>query len=326
MSKTTLNYPVFDGEKILEKHSIVIENGVITTIGEAEDTDSNYLLIPGLIDSHTHISTEKQLQTMLKNGVTAACDVSAPASLVNHSKQFTIIPSAGMAMGVPNGRSYVKKAIEEGARYIKVLLFEPNLMPKAVLKSICQAAHENSLKVAVHATSVKAERMAVTCGADILLHVPMKEELPEAFAEELAENGIVVAPTLVMMETFAHSKRNGYIPEHYQNAENAVRTLHRCGVTILAATDANAGDFAPPVPYGSSMHREMELLCRAGLSPIEVLASATGKTAQVFGIDGFGSVKAGKKANLLLIEGRPDKDITAVRNIRQIWINGEQIV
>lgn len=326
MSKVTLNYPLFDGEKIIENASVDVENGIITSVAEAESVDSRYLLMPGLIDAHTHMSTEEQIERMLKNGITATCDVSAPYSLIATSRQLTIVPSAGMTMGTLNGRGYVNKAIESGAKYIKVLLFEPNLMPKTVLKNICQAAHEHNLKVAVHATSVKAEKMAVDCGADILLHVPMKEKLPEELAKEIVERGIAVAPTLVMMEAFAHSGRNGYVPDDYHNAENAVRTLYKCGVTILTATDANIGSFAPAVAYGTSIHREMELLTKAGLTPIEVLTSATSKTATVFGIDGLGSVAEGKKATLLLIDGRPDKDSTSISNIKQIWIDGEQIV
>lgn len=324
MSTATLNYPLFDGEKIIENASVKTENGIITAVTEVQNVDSRYLLMPGLIDAHTHISTEYQVSEMLKCGIVAACDVSAPSGLVAGSKDLTIISSAGMSVGTFSGKGYVKRAIESGAKYIKVLLFEPNLMPKAALKSICISAHEQDLKVAVHATSTKAERMAIECGADILLHVPMKEELPESLAQEIAERTVAVAPTLVMMETFSHSGRGGYLPEHYKNAEDAVRTLHKCGVTLLAATDANDGSFAPAVSYGTSLHREMELLCGAGLEPIEVLAAATSSVCKVFGIDGLGSVPVGKKATLILIDGRPDKDITTIKNISQIWTDGER--
>lgn len=326
MSAITLNYPLFDGKRIIKNAAVTVENGIITAVTEAESANDNYLLMPGLIDAHTHMSDEQQITKMLKNGVVATCDVCAPMPLIKNEENFTIISSAGMTMGTLNGKGYVKKAIESGAKYIKVLLFEPNLMPKAALKSICESAHEHMIKVAVHATSVKAEAMAIECGADILLHVPMKEELPSELAVVMAERGTVVAPTLVMMETFANSGKNGYIPEHYKNAENAVRTLHNCGVTILAATDANVGSFAPAVAYGSSMHREAELLCKAGLTPIEVLESATSKVAKVFGINNIGNIAEGKRADLILVEGRPDKNITAINNIKHIWINGGQIL
>ena len=326
MSKRILQYPLFDGEKIIENASVTVEDGRITAVAEAESVDSRYLLMPGLIDAHTHMTSAYQITAMVKSGILATCDVCAPRELVANAKELTILSSTGMTMGTPSGKGYVKKAIESGAKYIKVLLFEPNLMPKVTLKSICTTAHGSDLKVAVHATSVKAERMAMECGADILLHVPMKEELPDSLAKEMAARGIAVAPTLVMMEAFARSGRNGYLPEHYQNAENAVRTLHESGVTLLAATDANDGSFAPAVEHGTSMHREMALLAKAGLAPLAVLAAATSQVCAVFGMDGLGSVTVGKRAALILIDGRPDKDVTAIKNIKQIWIDGEQIL
>lgn len=325
MSRITLNYPLFDGRNVIENASVTIADGIVTDIATSVSVNSEYLLMPGLIDAHTHITNKYQLTTMLQSGIIAACDVCAPDLLVKNSEPFTIISSAGMAMGTLNGKGFVRKAIESGAKYIKVLLFEPNLMPRPTLKSICQTAHEYMLKVAVHATSVKSERMALDCGADILIHVPMKEKLPEDLAAEIAERGLAVAPTLVMMKTFACSGKNGYIPEHYGNAENAVRTLHKYGVEILAATDANTGSFAPAVAYGSSLHQEMKLLCHAGLTPVEALESATRKPDEAFDVNGIGTIEKGKKANFILVEGSPDKDITAFKNVRQIWINGAQI-
>lgn len=321
-----LNYPFFDGRKVVENAAVIIKDGVVKDIVEAETTENEYFLMPGLIDAHTHMSTEKQVEIMMKNGVTATCDVAASSWLVENMKPFTIVSSAGMTMGTLNGKSYVKKAIEAGAEYIKVLLMEPNLMMKNVFKDICKTAHSNGLKVAVHAVSIKAVRLAVECGADILLHVPMKEKFPDELAKTIAEKRIAVAPTLVMMETFSTSGKNGYKPEHYQNAETAVKLLYDSGVDILAATDANPGTYAPAVEYGISMHHELELLARAGMKPIDILTSATSKVSDVFNIGNLGTIKEGNRADLILIEGRPDKDITDIRKIKQIWINGKSIV
>lgn len=327
MSRQILNYPLFDGEKVIENASVTIENGMISAVNETQSVDNRCFLMPGLIDAHTHMSTVGQIEIMLKNGITATCDVSASRTLVNSSKQLEIISSAGMAMGmVLNPKSFVEKAVASGARYIKVLLFNVLSVGKPALCGIVKNAHERGLKVAVHATEVITVKQAVDVGADILLHVPMKEAFPKGLAETIAEKGIVVAPTLVMMETFANSGRNGYKITDYQNAENAVRLLHECGVQILAATDANTGSFAPAVAYGSSIHREMELLVQAGMTPAEVLASATSKVAKVFGIENLGIVAKDKKAVLLLIEGRPDKSITDTVKIKQIYMNGEVIL
>ncbi len=327
MSKIILNYPLFDGEKVIENASVTIENGRIFRVDRAENVDSSCFLMPGLIDVHTHMSSWEQVRKMLQYGITATCDVCAPKELIESSKQLEIFGSAGMAMGmVLNPKGFVEKAAADGARYIKVLLFNSMSIGKAALRGIVKAAHEKKLKVAVHATEVATVGQAVDAGADILLHVPMKEVLPETLAKEIAQKKIAVAPTLLMMETFANSGKNGYRPKHYQNAENAVRLLQEQGVTILSGTDANPGSFAPAVAYGSSMHREMQLLAKAGLPLCTVLAGATGKAAEVFGLDDIGLVSAGRKATLLLFEGRPDKTMADIGKLKQMWINGEPIL
>lgn len=205
-----------------------------------------------------------------------------------------------------------------------MLLFSPLSIGKAALSGIVKAAHDKGLKVAVHATEVATVRQAVEVGADILIHVPMKEPLPEELAETIGKKGIAVVPTLVMMETFAHSGKNGYKAEHFQNAKNAVGLLRKHGVAILCGTDANPGSFSPGVAYGSSLHRELELLVQAGLSPVEALTAATTKNAEVFDIRS-GRIAAQMPANMVLVLGRPDQNITDTTRIQQLWIHGKPI-
>ena len=66
--KLVLNYPLFDGEKIMESASVIVENGIIMIKNKNVSTDSDYLLMPGLIDAHTFRS-KKQGRTMLQSGV-----------------------------------------------------------------------------------------------------------------------------------------------------------------------------------------------------------------------------------------------------------------
>lgn len=322
-----LNYPLFDGHKLWPGACVRVEEGMVTSITPCDPNRcKDGLLLPGLIDAHTHMGTASQVRTMLRNGIAATCDVSASAELVAYSKELRIFPSAAMAMGVVvNPKGFVDRAVASGAEYIKVLLFSPLSIGKAALGGIVRAAHEKGKKVAVHATEVATMRQAVDAGADILIHVPMKEALPLDLAKSIAQKGIAVIPTLVMMQTFAQSGRGGYMPQHYANAQYAVRLLHEQGVTILCGTDANPGSFSPEVAYGSSLHREMDLLVKAGLSPVEVLAGATGNAAEAFGIPA-GVIAPNMPANLLLSGGRPDSSITDSEKIHQLWIQGKPIL
>lgn len=99
------------------------------------------------------------------------------------------------------------------------------------------------------------------------------------------------------------------LPEHYQNAKEAVKLLYDHQVTILAGSDANPGYFSISQAYGKSIYREIELLVQAGMSKVDVLADATSNIGEVFNIDDIGKIEVGKKATLLLIEGKVDGDI-----------------
>ncbi len=319
-----LRYPLFDGERVHEGAAVRVENGIITAVRECDPAACGVgFLLPALIDAHVHMKTPDHVTAMLHSGIATVCDVSASSGeLAAVSEHLTIVRSTKMAMGVVlDPRGYVEKAAANGAQYIKVLLLNAFSVGKSALRGIVRAAHERGLKVAVHATEVATVRQAVDAGADILLHVPMKETFPAELAAQIAEKGIAVAPTLVMMEAFARSGRGG----DYQNAEDAVRLLHGCVVTLLAGTDANVGNFAPAVGYGETLHRELELLVSAGLTPLEALRAATSASAEAFGLRA-GRIAVGQRAALLLVDGRPDRDITATRRVRTLLVNGEELL
>lgn len=324
-NKTEFNCTLFDGFNVYESATVITENGLISDIIINEKPcESNLFLMPGLIDAHTHLSSEKQIEKLLKNGVTTTCDVSVSKELYKNSDLLKIYSSFSMALGnVSDGKAYVENAAKNGADYIKMILEEPakmaaKTMDFSVLCDIVKTAHEHNLKVTVHAVTVSTVRMAVNAGVDILIHVPMREEFPQDLAQQIAKQGIAVVPTLVMMKAFSKSFRFGYKKEHYRNAENAVRLLHSYGVNIVAGTDANNAVFVPKIAYGSSLHEELELLVNSGLTPLEVLRSATSKAAEVFEIKNAGKIKKGSKADFILIKGRPDKNMSDSKKIKEI--------
>lgn len=163
----------------------------------------------------------------------------------------------------------------------------------------------------------------------------------EDICAELAAQGIWSTPTLAVLhasatagtEDFPLGNLLGYIEPHLRpiweqvtNAEiphsqqeqqrtlfeaqlAAVARLHRHGVGLLAGTDT----FVP----GFSLHDELELLVRAGLSPREALTAATYNPAAFFGVtDTFGTVKPGRVADVVVLNSDPLEDIA---NTRDIW-------
>src|SRR4029077_17342079 len=100
-----------------------------------------------------------------------------------------------------------------------------------------------------------------------------------------------------------------------ENALAAAKQLHDAGVPILAGTDAPA----PGSWNGVSLHGELELLVRAGLSPLDALAAATSMPASVFHLSDRGRIAPGLRADLLLVRGDHTEDIKASRDIVTVW-------
>lgn len=121
----------------------------------------------------------------------------------------------------------------------------------------------------------------------------------------------------------------GFKPEDYRAAQadwplvlRFVKQLHDRGVLLMAGSDANNPWVAP----GPSLHRELELLVAAGISPLEVLRIATLNSAKGLGLDDrLGTIATAKVADLLLLDGDPTADIRNTRRIAWVMQNGRRI-
>jgi imidazolonepropionase-like amidohydrolase len=91
--------------------------------------------------------------------------------------------------------------------------------------------------------------------------------------------------------------------------------LHKSGVLIVAGTDKS-------VP-GHSLHRKLELHVQAGMTPLEAIQSATIVPARAMNLDRqAGTVEAGKRADLILVAGRPDRNISDIRKVKTVIAGG----
>jgi Amidohydrolase family len=95
-----------------------------------------------------------------------------------------------------------------------------------------------------------------------------------------------------------------------------VGRLHKAGVRVVAGTDG----------AGLELVRELELYQQAGMTNAEALQSATIVPAQMTGMDGqLGSIQPGKTASMILVEGDASKDITALRRISTVFLDGYRL-
>jgi imidazolonepropionase-like amidohydrolase len=248
---------------------------------------------------------------------------------------------------------FVADRVAEGSDYLKIFGPSGTAGPRTVpsldlgtITALTKAAHGRGLVVVAHVNSTARLGEIVSAGIDVVAHVPVDDELDTALAERIAKAGVAVGPTLATIEnvlgeaggaavagdprlaetlgdaqarrlTSGASGRRGQMPP-YSRAEENVGRLADAGVTILAGTDAPN----PGTVFGASLHRELELLGRCGITPAQVLNAATAAPARVFNLADRGHIAPGQRADLMLVPGDPLTDITATRAIKRIWRAG----
>lgn len=178
----------------------------------------------------------------------------------------------------------------------------------------------------------------------------------ERFAKLCKENGTWLSPTLIVISRIAEQTRTldsirnleslqyvhpllqdkwltanrnytGTSKERVSHLEKiaefnnqVVKAFREAGVPIVAGTDAGSSG----VIWGFSLHDELELLVKAGLTPQEALVSATRLSATWLGIaDKIGTIESGKFADLILLDANPIDDIKNTRKISGVFVNGK---
>ncbi|HTS38568.1 MAG TPA: CIA30 family protein [Candidatus Solibacter sp.] len=246
-------------------------------------------------------------------------------------------------------QAWVDARIAEGSDYIKIVVDDasaygghrPTLSMETV-KALIDAAHARGKLAVVHIGTQQDERAVIEAGADGLAHLFADSAPDPDFAALVAKHHAFVIPTLTVLEGVSNiasgaslatdARISPYLTDESignlkqsfpkfptslseRYAEQAVAQLKAAHVPVLAGTDAPN----PGTAHGASLHRELELLVRAGLTPQEALASATSVPAAAFHLDDRGTIAVGKRADLVLVKADPTQDITATRDIVSVW-------
>ena len=105
-------------------------------------------------------------------------------------------------------------------------------------------------------------------------------------------------------------------------AQLNLKTLHDAGVQVAFGTDSGA---LPERIPGWGEHHELELMVRAGLSPMAAIVAATQKSAALIKATDRGTLEAGKRADLLVLAADPTADIRNTRQLVSVWHGGREI-
>lgn len=267
-------------------------------------------------------------------------------------------PSFPTIAGPDQAEAFVDARISEGSDYIKIIHDDGSTWPwahkpvamldTATMRALVDAAHKKGKLAVVHVLAEKQAKEAIESGADGLAHLFLGETVSPDFAQLAARHKVFVIPTLTTIyldcgkspgpEILADPRLGPFIAEAWHNrmsmpkidpsanhlctgTDRAIRDLAAAGVPILTGTDAPV----PGTTYGASVHAEMALLVKDGLTPLQALAAATSVPAQCFRLSDRGWIRPGMRADMVLVDGDPTTDILATRRIVAVWKRGIRV-
>jgi imidazolonepropionase-like amidohydrolase len=292
------------------------------------------LLLAGIVDSDSAMAL----------GVTRINSASDVASVVNKYKkagfrQIKIYSSvkpelvpviaaethkAGLTLTghVPNGMS-ATQGVEAGMDQINHLHFVLNeIAPQEKLRSLPPADAAKAIR-AIDFDSPEAQKVIKTLVERRTVVDPTVALLewiwhPQRVPFETLEPGAARVPqalSLMFKGIGVSDDRAEYTTAALEKMLELIGVLHRAGVPIVAGTDQT-------VP-GHSLHREIELYVRAGMTPMEAIQSATIVAARAMGLEKeSGTIETGKVADMILLDADPLASIANTRKIHRVVTRG----
>lgn len=233
----------------------------------------------------------------------------------------------------------------------------PKMAPE-IYKAVIDEAHKKGLRVAVHLFYLEDAKALLDAGADLIAHSVRDVVVDDAFVAMLKRRNVCYCPTLMReVSTFvyestpawftdplflAHADRatvdalkqparqqtmaNSASAQRYKAALDVasrnLKKLSAAGVTIAMGTDTG-----PPARFqGYFELMELEMMAKAGMTPRQVLASATRDAARCLKLDAeLGTLEANKWADFVVLDADPLADIRATRSIADVYIAGNRL-
>jgi len=233
----------------------------------------------------------------------------------------------------------VKQLKRDGVDFIKAYA---GLTEKMVIELVKEAKAEG-LKTFIHKPRNVSLKDLMKTGVEAIAHMPSRDLSGEVI-DLMKKNNVACITTLTVVEYGSFQRfadlsfldhplikdttppwfmeklrelkpREDRTTERLKKAQSNAKILFDAGILLVAGTDAPY----PGVFQGEGVHREMELLVEAGLTPLEAISVATKNAAILMNLeDQWGTLAAGKIADLLIINGRPDRNISESRNVEMV--------
>lgn len=233
----------------------------------------------------------------------------------------------------------------------------PKMQP-AIYKAIIDECRNRGSRVAAHVFYLSDAKALVKAGVDVLAHSVRDRDVDPEFVKMMKDAGTIYIPTLTVDESFfifaehpevmndlffqlaagsellkmlqsddyrAKTEADPNLGKYKAALATAMRnlkTLNDAGVRIAFGTDSGA--FPARIP-GWAEHHELELMVRAGLTPMQALTAATRGSAAVLGTSDRGTLEAGKRADFLVLAANPLDDVGNTRKLVAVWHGGREV-
>jgi len=227
-----------------------------------------------------------------------------------------------LASGPDEWRQAVREQFHKGADVIKL----GSHFSAEEVKAAVAEAHELGLKVTVDAETFYIQR-AVEAGADTIEHpLPRSEETIQL----MAKKGVAADPTLIPYQII-FEEWGGYFgstSRRFTFSKDAnlemLKRLRKAGIKCGVGTDLILHWYRyMPGPY----IRELKNFVEAGWSVPEALVAATKTNSEILDMDDrLGTLQAGKLADVLVVDGRPDENLDDLTKVDLVIRDGYKVV
>lgn len=230
-------------------------------------------------------------------------------------------------------------------------------MSEDIYRAVIDRSHQLGYKIATHMYYLEDARKLLEAGSDMIAHSVRDLPVDDEFIELIKQKKVPYCPTLTReVSTYVYGDTAEFFedpfftneydaatiqplkdPSHQQQIKNnrnaqiyrqqlpqAMANLKRlsdAGVVIVFGTDSGV----PTRFMGYFEHMEMEMMAEAGLTPMQIIVSATRDAAQYMGLKDLGTLSKGHWADFIVLDADPLEDIRNARQISAVYIGGADV-